>query len=331
MKEDFDIFRDKRILITGGTGSFGNALVDRLLELRTRQIIIFSRDEKKQQDMSIKYSGKNLLFIIGDIRDRRKLEKSFKNIDYIFHAAALKHVPIGELYPEEVIKTNIIGTKNVIEAAELCGVRKVVNFSSDKAVYPVNAYGMSKALAEKLVCAHGGNTECINLRYGNVLGSRGSVIPIFLNQIRNNQPLTITNPRMTRFLLLLRNAVSLSLICVSEGRPGDLYVIRSPACTIETLVNVIKKLFDKFRGDGEILVKEIGIRPGEKIHETLLTEEEVSRSNSGGRFGIEFTRVFSVDRNSCGDFSNTEPFTSENAERFYENETLKILLEAKIL
>ncbi|MDD1779129.1 MAG: polysaccharide biosynthesis protein, partial [Candidatus Helarchaeota archaeon] len=234
----------KKILITGGTGSFGNALIDNLKET-DNHFIIYSRDEKKQYDMAISRGNKNISYIIGDIRDKGKLIQSMKNVDYVFHAAALKHVPTGENFPEEVIYTNILGTKNVIEVAEYCGVEKVVALSTDKAVQPINAYGMSKALAEKIIAAHKGQTEVVCLRYGNVLGSRGSVVPLFLELIRQNKPITITNPKMTRFLLTLNEAVRLALKCLKDGNNGDLFVIKSPACSIKTLVEALEVHYGK--------------------------------------------------------------------------------------
>lgn len=321
----------KKVLITGGTGSFGNALIDYLEDIDVR-IIVYSRDEKKQHDMYISKGENNITYVIGDIRDRQKLIYSMQGVDYVFHAAALKHVPTGENFPEEVVNTNILGTKNVIEAAEHCGVKKVVTLSTDKAVYPINAYGMSKALAEKIISAHKGKTASMCLRYGNVLGSRGSVVPLFLNLINQNKPLTITNPNMTRFLLTLSEAVKLALKCLHEGNNGDLFVIKSPACNINTLVEALELHFKK-----EFIKNIIGIRPGEKMDETLLTSDEVHRSIIEHEDGVIYARIPPLNKH-LGDFYSTgenykepEPFTSANTEQYDAEQTLKKIREAGLL
>jgi len=324
------LFNQKRVFITGGTGSFGNSLV-KALEDSSAIITIFSRDEKKQQDMFLKFSKREINYIIGDIRDESKLEKSMKDIDYVFHAAALKHVPVGEKFPDEVLKTNIIGTKNVIEIAEKCGVKKVVNLSTDKAAFPINAYGMSKALAEKFVCAHIGNTICVNLRYGNVIGSRGSVIPIFINKIKNEKPLLVTNLNMTRFLLLLEHAVKLAFICVHNGGAGDLFVIKSPACTVGTIVKALELHYKQ-----GFIIHKMGVRPGEKIHETLLTPDEEFRAidyDIKGDGNINYTVVPSQRSNHLASFEehNLEPFTSENTIMYNEHQTLDMIRKAGLL
>jgi len=316
----------KKILVIGGTGSFGNALIDSYMldSSQTHEIIVLSRDEKKQQDMKLARKNQPIEYILGDIRDKNKLLKAFKNVGIIFHAAALKHVDLGEKDPDEFIKTNVLGTKNVIEAAEECGVKKVVNLSSDKAVSPINAYGMTKGLTEKLVAAHRGQTVCVSLRYGNVLGSRGSVIPLFIDQIKNEKPVTVTNLHMTRFLLPLYNAVFLSKLCVERGKQGDLYIIKSPACTVKTLAEAISMGVNK-----AYKVEEIGIRPGEKVHETLLTGEEVARGIEEDFGGIRSVRV---PISSIGiDYSSSIPFTSENTVQFNSHETLTLLRNAGIL
>lgn len=321
----------KQILITGGTGSFGNALLDKLLDLDA-ELIVYSRDEKKQHEMMVNRPNKNVKYIIGDVRNKAKLEQVLRGVDYVFHAAALKHVPTGENFPEEVIETNTLGLKNVIESAEACGVKKVVNLSTDKAVYPINAYGMSKALGEKIVNAHKGNTVCLSLRYGNVLGSRGSVLPLFLEQISKGRPLTITSPEMTRYLLLLEQAVDLALKCMLEGSSGDLYVIKSPACTIKTLVDALELHFGK-RFDKKI----IGVRPGEKFHETLLTSEEVFRAIESEEKGIVYVKVPRLDLNTADYFfsgegeKRPEPFTSENTVRYDAKQTLSLIKKGKLL
>lgn len=321
----------KRILITGGTGSFGNAMVDCLKDTDV-DIVVYSRDEKKQHDMYVSKGEKRISYVIGDIRDRQKLIYSMQNVDYVFHAAALKHVSTGENFPEEVINTNILGTKNVLEAAEHCGVKKVVALSTDKAVYPINAYGMSKALAEKIVSAHKGNTPCVCLRYGNVLGSRGSVVPLFLNLIEQNRPLTITNPNMTRFLLTLSEAVSLALKCLREGKNGDLFVIKSPACNIATLVEALELHFGK-----KLPKSVIGIRPGEKMDETLLTSDEVQRSVIERGDGLTYARISPLDKHigdyyfSGEDHREPEPFTSANTQQCDADRTLEKINAAGLI
>jgi UDP-N-acetylglucosamine 4,6-dehydratase/5-epimerase len=326
-----EYLRKKNILITGGTGSFGNALIDYLKDTDAK-FIIYSRDEKKQHDMYISRGNENISYVVGDIRDREKLIQSMKNVDYIFHAAALKQVPTGENFPEEVIKTNIIGTINVIEAAEYCGVTKVVALSTDKAVQPINAYGMSKALTEKIISAHRGQTPVVCLRYGNVLGSRGSVVPLFLDYIKQNKPIPITNPNMTRFILTLDEAVKLALKCLHHGKNGDLYVIKSPACNIKTLVEALE-----FHYNRELAQKVIGIRPGEKIHETLLTSDEVHRSIIEHDEGMYFARIPPLYKNlgdfyfSGEDYKEPEPFTSANTEQFNATQVLNKIKFAGLL
>ncbi len=320
-----------RILITGGTGSFGNALID-YLDNEDVEFIVYSRDEKKQHDMFINRENNNIEYVVGDVRDKDKLIQSFKDVDYVFHAAALKHVPTGENFPEEVIKTNIFGIKNVIEASEYCDVKKVINLSTDKAVYPINAYGMSKALAEKILTVYEGDISCVCLRYGNVLGSRGSVVPLFLDFVNNKKPLTITDPNMTRFLLTLEEAVKLALKCLEEGAGGDLFVIKSPACTIRTLVDALELHYGM-----EFEKKIIGIRPGEKIDETLLTTEEVHRSITEEEDGISYARIPRLEAR-IGDYffkgdeyKPTEPFTSRNTEQYNAKQTLNKIKEAGLL
>jgi UDP-N-acetylglucosamine 4,6-dehydratase/5-epimerase len=320
-----------KILITGGTGSFGNAFID-FSENCDIKFVVFSRDEKKQHDMFVERNDNNIEYVVGDIRDKSRVLRHFKDIDYVIHAAALKHVPTGEQFPEEVINTNVLGTKNVIEAAEECGVEKVINLSTDKAVYPINAYGMSKALAEKLMSAHKGDTACVSLRYGNVIGSRGSVIPLFIDKIQHNLPLTITNENMTRFLLPLNHAVDLSKKCVEIGKSGDLFVIRPPAATIKTVVDALELNY------GRTLEKQlIGIRPGEKMNETLLTPEELCRAKTFTDKDIEYMKIPRLDGN-IGDYfyhgkdcKIAEPFTSANTTILNTEETLKLIKEARLL
>jgi UDP-N-acetylglucosamine 4,6-dehydratase len=324
-------FKGQTILITGGTGSFGNALIARL-QNDDVHFVVYSRDEKKQHDMYLTLPGKNISYVIGDIRDKTKLVQSMRDVDYVFHAAALKQVPTGESFPEEVVYTNILGTKNVIDAADICGVKKLVALSTDKAVEPINAYGMSKALAEKIISAHQGRTPVVCLRYGNVLGSRGSVLPFFLDCIAQGKPLLITNPRMTRFLLTLDEAVSLALKCLSDGNNGDLFVMKSPACTIQTLVDALELHHKK-----ETPKKIIGVRPGEKIHETLLTSDEVHRSVVERDGKLVFARIPPMKK-GIGDFYSTgeeysapQPFTSENTEQYDAACVLRKIRETGLL
>lgn len=269
---------DKVIIVTGGTGSFGNAVIEGLLaDCNVRRIIVFSRDEKKQHDMRLRFNNPKLRFVIGDVRDRDTVFHAMNGVDMVFHAAALKHVPSCEFFPMETVKTNVIGTNNVLEAAEHYEVQKVVVLSTDKAVYPINAMGLSKALMEKLMIAKTLTTTSptifCGVRYGNVMYSRGSVIPLFVNQIKSGRPLTVTIPHMTRFLLPLPKAVDLVLYALAHGEGGDIFVRKAPASTIKELAQACVNIFGVQR---EII--EIGIREGEKIHETLVGWEELIRA-----------------------------------------------------
>lgn len=269
------MFQDKALLITGGTGSFGNAVLQRFLQSGLREIRIFSRDEKKQDDMRKRYNHPKLNFYIGDTRDYRSVISAVRGIDFIFHAAALKQVPSCEFYPLEAVQTNILGTENVLQAAINEGVERVICLSTDKAVYPINAMGMSKALMEKVMIASSRNlagtkTVICGTRYGNVMASRGSVIPLFVEQILGGQPVTITDPTMTRFMMTLEDAVDLVLYAFQHGKNGDIFVQKAPAATIAVLTEAILGLMD--RGDHE--VREIGARHGEKLYEALLSREE---------------------------------------------------------
>ena len=269
------MFKDKVLLITGGTGSFGNAVLNRFLETDIKEIRIFSRDEKKQEDMRIKYKNDKIKFYIGDVRDFRSIDDAMDGVDYIFHAAALKQVPSCEFYPIQAVKTNVLGTDNVLEAAINHGVKKVIVLSTDKAAYPINAMGMSKALMEKVAVAKGrdlgpNQTIICRTRYGNVMASRGSVIPLFCEQIAEGKPLTITNPDMTRFMMTLEDAVDLVIYAFEHGEQGDLFVQKAPAATIDTLAKAIKELK---QSDAQINC--IGTRHGEKLYEVLVTKEEM--------------------------------------------------------
>lgn len=296
----------KTVLITGGTGSFGKTVTKGLLQTDVKEIRIFSRDELKQELMRIEFSNPKLKFYIGDVRDPDSVEKVMEGVDLVFHAAALKQVPSCEFFPIQAVMTNVLGSNNVIQAAIKHGVDKVVCLSTDKAVYPINAMGMSKALMEKVAAAAArqgasGKTVVCSVRYGNVMCSRGSVIPLFINQIKQAKPITVTVKHMTRFMLPLRDAVSLVLFAFENGNHGDLFVRKAPACTIEVLAQAIKNIF---KSDCE--VKEIGIRHGEKIYETLLTIEELRRSEDMG----DYYRVRLDDR----DLNYTVYFTEGDKE-----------------
>ena len=276
------MLKGKTLLITGGTGSFGTAVVDRFLNTDISEIRIFSRDEKKQDDMRKKYSNPKLKFFIGDARDPGSIASAMHGVDYVFHAAALKQVPSCEFFPLEAVKTNILGTENMLNAAITHGVKKVVCLSTDKAVYPINAMGMSKALMEKVFVAKSRTVDpqktlICGTRYGNVMGSRGSVIPLFLQQIKAGQPITVTDPEMTRYLMFIEEAVELVLYAFKKAFQGDIFVQKAPACTIGTLAQAMKELFES---DSPIHV--IGTRHGEKLYETLLTREEMAQAEDLG-------------------------------------------------
>jgi len=278
------MFKDKTLLITGGTGSFGNAVMKRFLKTDLKEIRIFSRDEKKQDDMRRLYKNDKLKFYIGDVRDLQSIKNAMHGVDYVFHAAALKQVPSCEFFPLEAVKTNIIGTDNVLTAAIEFGVKKVICLSTDKAAYPINAMGISKAMMEKVFIAKSrtvdpSRTLICGTRYGNVMASRGSVIPLFIEQIKNGQPLTVTNPKMTRFLMSLEEAVELILFAFQNAEAGDIMVQKSPASTIGDLAQAIKELFN-----AKNEIKIIGTRHGEKRYETLLTKEEFAVAEDLGKF-----------------------------------------------
>ena len=281
---------NKVLLITGGTGSFGKAVLDRFLKTNIAEIRIFSRDEKKQDDMRHHYqtscpeASKKLKFYIGDVRDLQSLKNAMYGVDYVFHAAALKQVPSCEFFPLEAVKTNVLGTDNMLTAAIESGVHNVICLSTDKAAYPVNAMGISKAMMEKIVVAKARttkNTKICCTRYGNVLCSRGSVVPLWIEQIRKGKPITITEPAMSRFVMSLEEAVDLVLFAFENGESGDIFVQKAPACTIETLALATKAIFDP---EDKIPLKVIGIRHGEKMYETLLTNEECAHSIDLGNF-----------------------------------------------
>ncbi|EGT3636329.1 NAD-dependent epimerase/dehydratase family protein [Morganella morganii] len=278
------MFENKTLMITGGTGSFGNTVLKRFLNTNVKEIIVFSRDEKKQEDMRIHISNPKVKFHIGDTRCYDSINQAMAGVDYVFHAAALKQVPSCEFYPMEAVRTNIYGTENVLNAAINNNVKKVVLLSTDKAVYPINAMGISKAMAEKVLVAksrtvHDGGPIMCATRYGNVMASRGSVIPLFVEKLKNNTPLTITDPKMTRFLMSLEDSVDLVLHAFQHGQQGDIFVQKAPASTIDDLAIALSELFNK-KADMKI----IGTRHGEKLYETLVSREEMSKSEDMGRY-----------------------------------------------
>lgn len=279
------MFDNSVLLITGGTGSFGNAVLRRFLESDLSEIRIFSRDEKKQDDMRKRYAHPKLKFYIGDVRDLRSVAGAMRGVDYVFHAAALKQVPSCEFHPMEAVRTNVLGTENVLEAAIKAGVKRVVCLSTDKAVYPINAMGISKAMMEKVMVAasrnlEGAGTVICGTRYGNVMASRGSVIPLFVQQVLAGQPITVTDPSMTRFMMTLEDAVDLVLYAFEHGRNGDIFVQKAPAATVQVLAQAILELME-MRGHP---VHEIGTRHGEKLYETLLGREEMACSEDMGDY-----------------------------------------------
>tara|TARA_B100001250_G_scaffold313148_1_gene275189 strand:+ start:2909 stop:3898 length:990 start_codon:yes stop_codon:yes gene_type:complete len=266
------MFKNKILLITGGTGSFGNAVLDKFLESQISEIRIFSRDEKKQHDMRVKYNNPKIKFYIGDVRNYESLNQALTGVNYVFHAAALKQVPSCEFYPTEAVRTNVLGTENLLNAAVFNSVEKIICLSTDKAVYPINAMGVSKAMMEKVFVAKSrltNKTKIIGTRYGNVMASRGSVIPHFYDQIKKGNDITVTDPNMTRFMMTLDDAVNLVLFAFKNGNTGDIFVQKSPSTTIGELASIMKKIYNS-----KVKIKNIGIRHSEKIHETLLTKEE---------------------------------------------------------
>lgn len=332
MNKEESIFKDKVLLITGGTGSFGNRVLKRFLNTDIKEIRILSRDEKKQDDMRKKYANDKIKFYIGDVRDLSSVDNVMHGVDYVFQAAALKQVPSCEFFPLEAVKTNILGTENVLTSAIKYGVKKVICLSTDKAAYPINAMGMSKALMEKVAVAkarnakESGTTICVT-RYGNVMGSRGSVIPLFYNLIANDQPLTITNPEMTRFMMTLDDAVELVLFAFNNGKPGDLFVQKAPAATIETLVKAICK----YKGVPEN-TKIIGTRHGEKEFETLVTKEEMLRAVDMGQYfrigmderNLNYEKYFEKGEKKV---EGINEYNSRDTERLDVDGTIKLLIK----
>jgi len=330
------MFTGKTLLITGGTGSFGNAVLNRFLNTEVKQIRVFSRDEKKQEDLRIRLKNDKVAFYIGDVRDYNSVRFATQGVDYIFHAAALKQVPSCEFYPMEAVKTNILGAENVLNAAIDGNVKKVIVLSTDKAVYPINAMGLSKALMEKLMVAKSRMTDpnitiLSATRYGNVMASRGSVIPLFVQQIRQGKPLTITDPNMTRFLMSVDDAVDLVLYAFNNSRQGDIFVKKAPACTIGDLAVAIKEIFKQ---NNEVRI--IGTRHGEKLYETLLTRGELAKAEDIG----DFYRITPDDRDlnyekyfteGAEDVSLTEDYNSHNTYRLTLGEIKEKLMNLEYI
>lgn len=325
------MFTDKTLLITGGTGSFGNAVLKKFLDSDIKEIRIFSRDEKKQDDMRQTLKNDKVRFYLGDVRDISSIRDAVRGVDYIFHAAALKQVPSCEFFPLEAVKTNVLGTDNVLTVAIESGVKKIICLSTDKAAYPINAMGISKAMMEKVIVAKSRNidpskTTICCTRYGNVMASRGSVIPLFVEQIKSGKPITVTDPNMTRFLMNLDEAVSLVQFAFENANQGDLFVQKSPACTVWDLAVAIKKVFNS---DTEIKV--IGTRHGEKVHETLMTREEKAKSiNLGNYYRVPTdSRDLNYDKyatKGCTKVEEVVEYNSENTERLDVDGVIKKLL-----
>lgn len=316
------MFNNKTLLITGGTGSFGNAVLNRFINSDIGEIRVFSRDEKKQDDMRNMYHNSKIKYYIGDVRDYDSVNSAMHGVDYIFHAAALKQVPSCEFYPLEAVKTNIIGTSNVIDAAVSNGVKKVIVLSTDKAVYPINAMGISKAMMEKVMVAKSrtisfGKTVLCGTRYGNVMASRGSVIPLFVEQIKSGRPLTVTDPNMTRFLMSMNDAVDLVLYAFENGEQGDIFVQKAPASTILNLAKAVRSVF---KANNEIKI--IGTRHGEKLYETLLTREELAKATDCG----EHYKIPSDNRDLNYDkfFSDGEASITAQKEDYNSHNTVQL-------
>lgn len=326
------MFSNKTILITGGTGTFGNAVLRRFLETDIREIRIFSRDEKKQDEMRNALRNPKVSFYLGNVRNYDSIMGAMNNVDLVFHAAALKQVPSCEFFPLEAVLTNSLGAENVMKAALACKVKNMIVLSTDKAVYPINAMGMSKALMEKMMVAKArtyGETSTIfcGTRYGNVMGSRGSVIPFFINQILTGVPITVTDPNMTRFMMSIDDAVDLVVYAFQNGKPGDIFVQKAPAATIETLANSLKRLFN---ADNEIRI--IGTRHGEKLYETLLTREEMANAEDMGNYyriasdvrDLNYSCYFTEGETKV---SCLEDYNSHNTHGLNEDELIELLLK----
>ena len=326
------MFQNKILMITGGTGSFGQTVLKRFLETDVREIRIFSRDEKKQEEMRIALNNPKLKFYIGDVRDYDSLLPAMKGVNYVFHAAALKQVPSCEFYPIEAVKTNVLGTENVLNAATISHVKRVVVLSTDKAVYPINAMGISKAMAEKLMVAKARTqleTETVfcATRYGNVMASRGSVIPLFVNQLKEGKPLTVTDPNMTRFLMSLEESVDLVLYAFNHGKQGDLFVQKAPASTVADLAEAIKQIFGVHAP-----VRIIGTRHGEKLYESLISREEMAKAEDMGDYyripadnrDLNYAQFFSEGEEKIAQFDD---YTSHNTQQLNVEQVKNLLLK----
>jgi len=329
---EMNMFDNKILLITGGTGSFGNTVLKRFLNTNVKEIRVFSRDEKKQEDMRIALNNDKLKFYIGDVRDYDSISSALVGVDYVFHAAALKQVPSCEFYPMEALKTNVIGTDNLISASIRNQVKRVVILSTDKAVYPINAMGISKAMAEKVMVAksrqipEGGTILCAT-RYGNVMASRGSVIPLFVNQLKSDQNLTLTDPEMTRFLMSLEDSVDLVIHAFEHAKQGDLFIQKAPASTVGDLAHALQELFQKNNS-----IRVIGTRHGEKLYESLISREEMAKSENMGRYfripadnrDLNYNKYFIEGEEKLSDL---EDYTSHNTQRLNVEEIKSLLLK----
>ena len=328
-----NIFKGRVLLIAGGTGSFGNAVLRRFLTTNIKEIRIFSRDELKQDDMRKLYNNDKLKFYIGDVRDKNSIDDVMRGVDYVFHAAALKQVPSCEFYPMQAVKTNVIGTENLLNSAIAAGVKKVIALSTDKAVYPINAMGISKAMMERVIVAKGRNVKDTMIactRYGNVMASRGSVIPLFIDQVRNGKSITITDPNMTRFMMSLDDAVDLVLFAFENGESGDIFVQKAPAATVELLANTMKNILGKPNHE----VKTIGTRHGEKLYETLLTKEEMVKAIDMGEYyripadtrDLNYNQFFEEGEKVI---TEAGEYHSHNTHRLNEDKLTKLLLNLR--
>ena len=330
------MFKNKVLLITGGTGSFGKAVLSRFANSDLSEIRIFSRDEKKQDDLRKTYNNNKIKFYIGDVRDKSSIENVVKGVDYIFHSAALKQVPSCEFFPMEAVKTNVIGTENVLNVAENHNVSRVIVLSTDKAVYPINVMGLSKALLEKVMIARSRNLKSNKIifcgtRYGNVMASRGSVIPLFVDLIKKGKPLTITDPEMTRFMMTLEDALNLVLYAFKNGLPGDIFVQKAPAATISVLA---KALIELYNSDSKIKI--IGTRHGEKLYETLVNKEEIVKAEDLNEYyripadnrDLNYDQFFSEGKKKIGDL---DEYHSHNTKRLNVEEMKKLLLKLEFI
>jgi UDP-N-acetylglucosamine 4,6-dehydratase len=330
------MFKDKVLMITGGTGSFGNTVLRRFLSTDVNEIRVFSRDEKKQDDMRLTINNDKLKFYLGDVRDYSSIHSALKGVDYVFHAAALKQVPSCEFYPMEAVRTNVMGTENVLNAAIAQKVSRVIVLSTDKAVYPINAMGISKAMAEKVMVAKSrmqneGETILCATRYGNVMASRGSVIPLFVDQLKNNKEITITDPNMTRFLMSLEDSVDLVLHAFTHAQQGDIFVQKAPASTVADLAEALKELFKKNSS-----IKVIGTRHGEKLYESLISREEMAHAEDMGRYyripadnrDLNYTKFFSDGEKLVSEASD---YTSHNTERLDISKIKELLMKLEYI